>query len=163
MDRRIILFILIVYLFLLSLAQVNTARICSVEKNALAALEDLFIATSGQSWDWKTGNGSKWSFNGTVYSDPCLDAWQGITCDGNSTQSKCAIEMLSLPQYNLRGTIPNSVASFLTNLTFLDLSYNSINGTLPDKIFQMQSLVTLNISNNYIWGSFPSIPFVNNI
>ena len=44
----------------------------------------------------------------------------------------------------------------LAALTFLDLSYNSFLGSLPDEIFNDPLLVTLNIQNNAFTGSIPN-------
>ena len=42
------------------------------------ALNDLFTATNGSGWTNKTG----WDMGATA-SDPCLDGWFGVVCNGS--------------------------------------------------------------------------------
>ena len=79
----------------------------------------------------------------TTSSDCCN--WDGVTCD-NSTG-----DVIELDLYcgMLQGTIhPDSSLSNLTHLTFLDLSYNELNWTLPSWLFTSPSLDALILRNN---------------
>ena len=94
-----------------------------------SALQALYIATDGENWRWLSSDiGAKWNFNGT--SDPCVDQWQGVICTSNynscSTQT-CFVHDLYLPQYGLRGTLPEELGDFaaLAGIYFQD---NSISG-----------------------------------
>jgi hypothetical protein len=44
-----------------------------------AALVELYIATNGSTWSYKTG----WQ-NHTTGSDPCDNSWSGVVCSGIS-------------------------------------------------------------------------------
>lgn len=41
----------------------------------------------------------------------------------------------------------------LPNLTYLDLSYNKLSGKLPEWIGQLQNLVDLHLSHNFLQGT----------
>ncbi|CAK9204441.1 unnamed protein product [Sphagnum troendelagicum] len=58
---------------------------------------------------------------------------------------------LSMRNCSLIGSIPDLGA--LTNLTYLDLSRNNLNGTLPSNI--SSTLTTVNFGNNYLTGVIP--------
>ena len=57
---------------------------CSRESKA--ALLALYDATGGPSWAYAHG----WSANAS--SDPCLDAWTGVTCDKGVVFALCVRE-----------------------------------------------------------------------
>ncbi|XP_071698613.1 receptor protein kinase-like protein At4g34220 [Rutidosis leptorrhynchoides] len=83
-------------------------------------------------------------------STPC--SWSGVTCAPHSG----SVISLVLPSTNLVGSIPNDFAR-LQHLRVLDLSNNSINGTLPIPLYNMlRNLRALNLSHNYLFGSVPS-------
>lgn len=66
------------------------------------------------------------------------------------------IARISLSGLKIVGTIPPTIAQ-LTSLTDLDISSNSIGGTLPSGIFQsLTNLVSLNIFSNRFSQTFPS-------
>uniref|UniRef100_A0A7S4EKM4 Disease resistance R13L4/SHOC-2-like LRR domain-containing protein n=1 Tax=Pseudo-nitzschia australis TaxID=44445 RepID=A0A7S4EKM4_9STRA len=65
------------------------------------------------------------------------------------------LEVLDLSLNSLTGTIPSEIAS-LTKLTILDLSNNKITGTIPLEIVQMEKLSVLYLGNNELAGSIPN-------
>src|SRR5262249_34859239 len=75
----------------------------------------LYSSTAGASWSNSTG---KW--NTTT---PC--SWFGVTCSSGH------VTRVQLPNNNLVGTIASATTSDLTSLKILDLSTNSLTGSIP--------------------------------
>ncbi|XP_073365973.1 receptor-like protein 4 isoform X3 [Aegilops tauschii subsp. strangulata] len=87
--------------------------------------------------------------------DPCAprtwDAWEGVTCHpGNKG---LVITQLDLASQGLKGFIADEI-SYLTDLVSLNLSSNSLTGSLPPGLGQ-PSLATLDLSSNQFTGSIP--------
>ncbi|GAB2292281.1 hypothetical protein Dimus_026530 [Dionaea muscipula] len=79
----------------------------------------------------------------------CL--WEGITCDENGT-----VTGLWLPYRGLEGNISASLGN-LTGLSRLNLSGNSISGSLPDGVFvPLVRLEVVDLSFNLLEGKFLS-------
>ncbi|GAB2268283.1 hypothetical protein Dimus_003258 [Dionaea muscipula] len=77
----------------------------------------------------------------------CL--WEGITCD-----DKGKVSRLWLPRRGLQGNLSASLAS-LTSLSQLNLSGNSISGSLPDGVFEsLGRLEVVDLSLNHLDGDF---------
>ncbi|KAJ1421164.1 Protein kinase domain [Sesbania bispinosa] len=95
------------------------------------------------------------------YRDDTPCAWNGVACstiptptNANST-TQYRVTGLSLPNSQLLGSIPSDLGS-IEHLQILDLSNNSLNGSLPSSLFQGSSeLQFLNLSNNLIIGEVP--------
>ncbi|KAL9420425.1 hypothetical protein AB3S75_038073 [Citrus x aurantiifolia] len=89
--------------------------------------------------------------------DPCAptnwDAWEGITCHPNKDETALVISQIDLGSQGLKGYISDKI-SLLSNLVNLNLSTNSLGGTLPSGLGQ-QSLVRLDLSDNQFTGSIP--------
>ncbi|PWA98743.1 Leucine-rich repeat-containing protein [Artemisia annua] len=78
--------------------------------------------------------------------------WDGVTCDDSTGD----VIRLNLQCGMLQGTLhPDSSLFNLTHLTFLQLSYNSLNGTLPSRLFTSPSLQFLNLDYNMFSGTVP--------
>ncbi|RVW52017.1 putative leucine-rich repeat receptor-like protein kinase [Vitis vinifera] len=90
--------------------------------------------------------------------DPCLPrnySWDGLICSDNGYNAP-SITSLNLSSSNLAGKIDKSFSN-LTSLQYCkDLSYNSLNGEVPEFLSEMSSLKTLNLSGNKLTGSVPS-------
>ncbi|XP_062179939.1 probable inactive receptor kinase At5g58300 [Phragmites australis] len=65
-----------------------------------------------------------------------------------------SLRSLYLQHNNLSGIIPSSLSS---NLTFLDLSYNSFDGEIPLKIQNITELTALLLQNNSLSGPIPDL------
>ncbi|KAL2457410.1 Tyrosine-sulfated glycopeptide receptor 1 [Abeliophyllum distichum] len=99
--------------------------------------------------------------------------WEGVNCNPESR-----VTHLSLPGKHLSGTIDPFLGN-LTFLSYLNLSYNQLSGTLPSTLFHtlnhlesldlssnrfngsiespfFPSLISFNVSNNSFTGSLPS-------
>ncbi|KAK9276328.1 hypothetical protein L1049_005860 [Liquidambar formosana] len=89
--------------------------------------------------------------------DPCAptswDAWEGVTCHPNKNESALVVFQIDLGSQGLKGYISDQI-SLLSNLVSLNLSSNSLGGTLPSGLGQ-QSLVRLDLSKNQLTGSIP--------
>ncbi|GLT55695.1 hypothetical protein SLA2020_287910 [Shorea laevis] len=66
--------------------------------------------------------------------------------------SSSTFSFILLSNNNLQGSIPESICN-ATNLQVLDLSNNSLNGTIPQCLNEMESLKVLDLSRNYLNGN----------
>ncbi|PHT96558.1 hypothetical protein BC332_34517 [Capsicum chinense] len=64
---------------------------------------------------------------------------------------------ISLSNNLFSGPVPFDIGHRYPDLTDLDLSQNSLNGTIPLSISKITSLVTLILSNNHLTGEIPDI------
>uniref|UniRef100_A0A0A9F757 Malectin-like domain-containing protein n=1 Tax=Arundo donax TaxID=35708 RepID=A0A0A9F757_ARUDO len=87
--------------------------------------------------------------------DPCApktwDAWEGVTC--HRGDKGLVITQLDLASQGLKGYITDEI-SHLKDLVSLNLSYNSLTGSLPPGLGQA-SLASLDLSSNEFTGSIP--------
>jgi hypothetical protein len=96
----------------------NTANhegnIPSLERQAL---HDLYASTNGDDWTYLDGDLGHWNFTDPDV-NPCSssDPWQGLNCTVISTNTSSYyfhISEIMLSNYNLRGTIPESIGMFM--------------------------------------------------
>lgn len=66
-----------------------------------------------------------------------------------------SLQHLHLEENLIHGSIPPHIAN-LANLTFLKLSSNRINGTIPHSLCKINRLERIYLSNNYLSGEIPS-------
>ncbi|CAN5973526.1 unnamed protein product [Sphagnum jensenii] len=90
--------------------------------------------------------------------DPCVyTPYNWIACTSNSTNRNEIppnIVSVELTNYNLTGTIPDSLSN-LTMLTTLWLDDNSLQGPIPESLSALTNLVSLILSNNNFSGMIP--------
>ena len=132
-----------------SMAAVN--NILDYERDALY---DLYISTNGDHWKWKTTTTKgKWNFTNSNV-NPCdqYNVWQGINCTNIS--SIYYITYLNLTEFNLVGTLPQSIGNF-SMLTYIEMSLNFLTGTIPDTIEKLTYLSSIQIIKNKLSGNIP--------
>eukprot|EP01031_Cornospumella_fuschlensis_P024716 gene24716-29867_t len=143
----------------------------SIPYSEYSALEALYESTVGSSWIWILGQGGiPWDFSGQ--SDPCIDQWQGILCECNSTLStvssanyflssnmsgntSCTIVEFQLPAHNITGPLPPEIAN-LTNMRSMIFERNHVTNPLPNTLPLMSKLTRLDLAINRLWEIFPS-------
>ncbi|KAL0424788.1 UNVERIFIED_CONTAM: Receptor-like protein 4 [Sesamum radiatum] len=89
--------------------------------------------------------------------DPCApttwDAWEGVTCHLAKDESALVVSQIDLGSQGLKGYISDQI-SLLTNLVSLNLSSNSLGGSIPSGLGQ-KSLVKLFLNDNLLEGQVP--------
>ncbi|KAL6603208.1 hypothetical protein ACP70R_043569 [Stipagrostis hirtigluma subsp. patula] len=121
------------FVLLLSFASL-TSSCTEQEKSSLIDFLD------GLSPDGNGGLNVSW-----VNSTDCC-TWEGITC------SSGAVTDVLLASKGLRGSISPSLSN-LTGLLRLNLSYNSLYGSLPMELVLSRSILVLDVSFNHLSGS----------
>ncbi|XP_050369381.1 tyrosine-sulfated glycopeptide receptor 1-like [Argentina anserina] len=103
---------------------------------------------------WSSFDISSTSLNWS--SNDCCN-WEGITCN-----TAGRVTHLLLPSKGLQGSISSSLGN-LTKLSHLNLSHNSLSGSLEPELFlSLDHLEILDLSYNLLTGELPlSLPFSN--
>lgn len=130
------------------------AAIPAAERSALL---DLYTSTGGSSsWIYSL------NWNGPVGSE-CGDdqsgapPWFGITCDSANSH----VVSIYLPENNLNGSLPASLGT-LTSLQTLNLSTNSLSGSIPP-LATLTALQNVSLEENTLIGSIPSLSALTNL
>lgn len=121
-------------LIALCFAFTATAQISLSEKQALI---DLFHSTQGSEWN------TFWDL------EKPESTWYGVQIENNTVVG------IELGFNNLQGELPASIGH-LENLESLKLFFNQIGGTLPEGLFSLTKLKTLDLNSNMISGSLPA-------
>ncbi|XP_027098106.2 receptor-like protein EIX2 [Coffea arabica] len=66
-----------------------------------------------------------------------------------------SLTYLDLSFNNLQGSIPSEIGQ-LINLTYLDLSHNNVQGSIPSEIRPLSKLTNLSLSGNSLNGTIPT-------
>jgi len=110
------------------------------------ALTSLYFSTYGEE-NWTRQN--NWLDEDT---DVCH--WGGVTC--NEVDDVVSVV---LTNNNLIGTLPIDDIVYLDTVQVLDLSMNSISGTVPSSIAKLSNLVQLELGYNQFTGTVPNFIF----
>ena len=79
-----------------------------------------------------------------------ITGWEGITTSGTPSR----VTELDLSSESLTGTIPSDLGN-LFNLTTLDLSSNSLTGDIPRELGWLYNLTEIRLSGNSLTGCIP--------
>jgi len=115
------------------------------------ALRALYLSTGGDDWDNNTGwlDSLEFIANPTMPVDTDVSTWYGVTTDVDG----CVIR-LNLSTNTLIGSIPPQIGN-LTNLIYLRLSSNDLSGSIPVEIDNLSSLTNLWLGSNQFSGIIP--------
>ncbi|KAH9301088.1 hypothetical protein KI387_012671 [Taxus chinensis] len=99
---------------------------------------------------------SNWDNNNSPPVSPCK--WNGITCNNESL-----VTGISLENTGLRGPFPSSLCG-LNSLKVIQLGHNSLYGSIEDVVWNNCSqLETLNLTTNSLMGSLPDFSALNSL
>ncbi|KAJ8759813.1 hypothetical protein K2173_009914 [Erythroxylum novogranatense] len=101
---------------------------------------------------WKTTLDNKSQFllsSWTGSSSHCN--WTGIACDGTES-----LQSFNLSRLGLTGTLQDLCFSSFPNLLRIDLSINSLHGSIPPSIGNLSKLTFVDLSYNQLSGNLPS-------
>ena len=104
-----------------------------------AALEALYMATSGAHWRLK----------GNWLSDAPLGDWHGVRTDANGR-----VTVLNLDENNVNGTLPAELGN-LTKLKRLEFQLNQLSGEIPPELSSLSNLSFLSFNINRLSGEIP--------
>jgi Leucine-rich repeat (LRR) protein len=114
------------------------------------ALYDLYNATNGPNWNWRTV-GEQWNFTGSH--NPCSEEWQGIEC--SLCVTTCNVIAFSLANYSMSGTLPSSIGSF-AQVDIVHFDANDLVGPIPTEIGLLSSVGFMELSSNYFSSTLPT-------
>ncbi|KAG0610029.1 hypothetical protein M758_7G033100 [Ceratodon purpureus] len=89
--------------------------------------------------------------------DPCVPqghTWFGVNCQFNATKNSWCIHGLYLDVQGVRGVLGEEIGSF-SGIQVLNISHNTLQGSIPVSIGNLSSLVILDLSHNQLNGSVP--------
>ncbi|PIA31282.1 hypothetical protein AQUCO_05100070v1 [Aquilegia coerulea] len=152
--RKLLFYLVLLLLLLLSSFHLNCYASTTTTTTTITPFEEAEALLK-----WKNSlNGSgahsklfSWVLpSSNNYSFHC-STWFGISCN---TQGR--VVKLIVWGEGLEGTLQNFPFSFLSNLAVLNLSSNSLYGTIPVHIANLSQLTHMNFTNNQFSGHIPS-------
>ncbi|KAM3688508.1 hypothetical protein ACJW31_10G155700 [Castanea mollissima] len=109
------------------------------------------------SWTLLPNNATNSSTNLNSSTSPCT--WFGISCNPVGSVIK-----INLTHSSLKGSLHEFSFSSFMNLEYVDLSKNSLFGTIPPQISNLSNLIYLNLSMNQFSGKItPEIGLLTNL
>ena len=101
--------------------------------------------------EWKASLDNQSQFQLSSWVGNITCQWVGISCNNFSSVSH-----ISLTGSALKGTLHTLSFSCLHSLVSLDLSNNLLYGTIPSHLGNLSKLIYLNLSANQLYGRIPS-------
>ncbi|KAM7475549.1 hypothetical protein LguiB_022792 [Lonicera macranthoides] len=99
------------------------------------------------------GNGRRdANFGWNLSSDPCIDKWEGVTCDSTTQQY---VKKIVLDRKNLTGFLDAGSLCQANSLLVLSLNNNNVGGGLPAEISNCKFLTHLYLSGNTFSRKLP--------
>ena len=134
---------------ILPLALLLTSFLSSRQASAQAnptdslVMVDLYNSTNGPGWT----NHTNWLTSAPMYS------WYGIF-----TGDSVHVELLSLANNNLVGTLPSSLGNLTSEGMSINLSNNRLSGSLPASLTNLpgENIISLYFSHNQLSGTIPN-------
>ncbi|MBL7995748.1 hypothetical protein JNM05_10290, partial [bacterium] len=120
-----ILLTLLLLLTAVTSSQAQTGR----QRDSLA-LREFYTNLDGANWT----NQTNWMSNNPI------NTWYGVTVNSSFNR----VTHLSLYNNGLLGSMPLSIGS-LDSLSYVYFGFNSMSGTLPDTLFQLRALISLDL------------------
>ena len=121
-------------------------------RNTCEVLVEFYESTGGCYW---TNGSDNWLNTENLPSistrDPFCD-WYGVTCETDCVTS-CDVVGLDLWNNNLNGTLPESLF-LLSELQSVELRSNRLSGTIPTTLALLPSLTRLVLDGNRMTGSY---------
>lgn len=109
------------------------------------ALVEIYNSTDGDYWQ-----------SGSQYADwdlrKTMDNWTGVTID--IIDGARRVVEFRMPNSKMEGRLPAEIR-YLTELSVLDISYNTLSGEIPTEIGELKMLKKLNIASNNFTGEIP--------
>lgn len=137
------------------LSSLAVSKSNNIPKAQLNALLELYYQTNGPYWSWyNTSTSVPWNVT-DPNANPCLDNWQGVTCQPSTGFGPKVVAELKLSSHNISGPLPSSIGN-LNNLTILDLGKNNFTGLIPESIGNFTELTELNLHSNHFEGDLPT-------
>ena len=130
----------------------DARQLCPGDESILQryAAATIYYSTNGNDWSQCSANSaSPCPLDNRWLSSESECFWNGVACNSDSN-----IEALELGAKNLQGTIPGDVAIFYELIT-LNLRDNKILGTIPTMIGFLGGLEVLRLDTNMITGTIP--------
>ena len=123
-------------------------------------LYDFYTATGGPHWSYRqTGslNGVPWDFE-TINNPFGYCGWFGINCYSMLDSPGCdQVVQFGFGSANLVGMIPESMAKFISMISFGITDNPGLTGTLPTNLFdQMLNLTNVYLNGNNLVGPVPT-------
>ncbi|PWA58183.1 LRR receptor-like serine/threonine-protein kinase [Artemisia annua] len=151
MESRYKLLMMVIFLLTMSLRRSDGQLLPDEEVDALKVIASKLRYSGWQPTSNSCSTGTGLNQTKSLNDKGLLQFGSSVTCTCNTTV--CHITNIQLKGLNLTGVIPEEFAN-LTSLRELDLTRNYLNGTIPERLGQLQ-LTILSILGNRISGPIP--------
>ncbi len=99
-------------------------------------------------------DGANWTYNDNWNTSNAVSSWHGVTVENINGADH--VTGISLSWNNLNGTLPNEMGD-LTYLKRINLQGNNLSGTIPATLSGLTGLERVFFSRNHFSGTFPDL------